>query len=197
LFTGINLNVSLLTELLEQNQKPTVEEILNELRYVQKYVSMGIQAVRDISGSLRSYILDHLGLIPAVQEYCREIERMSNVKCNFSSEFESLKFQDEKNVALFRIIQEAITNVLRHAEATIIDVSINQSGSDLEIIISDNGVGLTEEYEGTTSSMGLLGMKERAIFLDGRLKIESSKNNGTTIHLLIPLAEKANKTGSK
>jgi len=186
LFTGINLNISLLTELIEQNQKPTVDEIIDELHSVQQFVKKGIQAVRDISGSLRSYVLDHLGLIPAVQEYCREIERMSNVKCNFNSGIESFNFSDERNVALFRIIQEAITNVLRHAEATIIDVAINQSNSHLEIVISDNGKGIAESNEAITNSMGILGMKERAIFLNGKLKIDSVKSKGTTIHLSVP-----------
>ncbi len=186
LFTGINLNISLLTELIEQNQKPTVDEIIYELRSVQQYVQKGIQAVRDISGSLRSYVLDHLGLIPAVQEYCREIERMSNVKCNFQSEVESFNFSDERNVAVFRIIQEAITNVLRHAEATIIDVTICQSDTNLEIEILDNGKGIIEGNEVLTRSMGILGMKERAIFLNGKLKINSVKSKGTTIHLSVP-----------
>lgn len=186
LFTGINLNISLLTELIEQNQKPTAEEIIDELHSVQQFVNKGIQTVRDISGSLRSYVLDHLGLVPAVQEYCREIERMSNVKCNFISEVESFNFCDERNVALFRIIQEGITNVLRHAEATIINVTIKKSNANLEIIISDNGKGIVESNEVTSNSMGILGMKERAIFLNGKLSIESVRNNGTTLHLLIP-----------
>ncbi len=187
LFTGINLNVSLLAELLEQNKKPSVNEILDELHSVQKFVDNGIQAVRNISGSLRSYVLDHLGLVPAVQEYCREIERMSNIKCNFNSVLESFNFGDEKNVALFRIIQEAITNVLRHADATEINISINKLINNLEIIISDNGKGLEEKNDLKVNSMGILGMKERAIFLNGKLKIESIKSKGTTIHLLIPL----------
>ncbi len=186
LFTGINLNISLLAELLEQNKKPTVEEILDELHSVQQYVNLGIQSVRDISGSLRSYVLDHLGLIPAVQEYCNEIERMSNVKCIFKSDYVAINFKDEKNVTIFRIIQEAITNVLRHAEATEIDVIINQSGNSIEIVVSDNGVGIVEDKESFTNSMGLLGMKERAVFLGGKLKIDSVKNKGTTIRLIVP-----------
>ncbi|MEW6196057.1 MAG: PAS domain S-box protein [Bacteroidota bacterium] len=187
LFTGINLNISLLTELFELDNKPRVEEVLNELHSVQEFVNKGIQIVRDISGSLRSYVLDHLGLIPAVQEYCREIERISNVKCNFESEIESINLVDEKNVALFRIIQEALTNVVRHAEATIINVKIMQLENNLKIIISDNGRGMTPDQQTLTDSVGILGMKERTIFLGGKLVIDSIPQKGTKIVLLIPV----------
>lgn len=204
LLTGINLNISLLTEMLEQNEKTTVNEILDELHSVQKFVDKGIQTVRDISSSLRSYVLDHLGLIPAVREYCREIERISNIKCNLTSperafkgegshENESLNFNDEENVAIFRIIQEALTNVIRHAEATKIDIKVSQSQENLEIVISDNGKGMEQNHEHYSNSMGILGMKERAIFLGGKLNIESKKEKGTNITLLVPLRQKSEK----
>ena len=195
LFTGINLNVSLLTEMLEQTKKPSLVEILDELRSVQIFVNKGIQMVRDISGSLRSYVLDHLGLIPAIHEYCREIERISNIKCNFKSELESFNLDEERNVALFRIIQEALTNAIRHADANIIDVKIMQSKDNLDILVSDNGKGIRESSEIRTNSMGILGMKERTIFLGGKLNIESIEGEGTKIHLLIPFEKEPNPEG--
>jgi len=188
LFTGINLNISLLTEIIEQNNEPNVDDILNELKSVQQFVEKGIQAVRDISGSLRSYVLDHLGLIPAVSEYCREIERISSIKCEFQTELENVNFVDEKNVALFRIVQEAITNVIRHADATIIKINFRESDGNLEISINDNGKGIEEKHENKgRHSMGILGMKERAIFLGGKISIQSVKDKGTKITLLVPL----------
>ena len=190
LFTGINLNISLLVELLEQNRKPTVPEILNELHSVQEFVNKGIQSVRDISSSLRSYVLDHLGLIPAVQEYCREIERISNITCNFNSELETFNLDDERNVAVFRIIQEALTNVIRHADASLIDVIISQANDNLEINISDNGKGMMRDSEKLSNSMGILGMHERAIFLGGKFNIESIPGQGTRVTLLVPFSQK-------
>lgn len=188
LFTGINLNISLLSEILEQNKNPNVDEILNELKSVQQFVEKGIQSVRDISGSLRSYVLDHLGLIPAVSEYCREIERISNIKCDFETELENVNFADEKNIALFRIVQEAITNVIRHADATLIKINFNENDGYLKIMIEDNGKGISENHqEKGRHSMGILGMKERAIFLGGKITIDSVKEEGTKISLLVPL----------
>ena len=165
-----------------------IAEILDELHSVQGFVNKGIQAVRDISGSLRSYVLDHLGLIPAVHEYCREIERISSIKCNFNSEIESFNLDDEKNVALFRIIQEALTNAIRHSNASKIDVNIEEDGNCLKIMINDNGNGIREEKE-ITNSIGILGMKERAIFLGGNLDIESKLNIGTKIQLSVPIKQ--------
>ena len=188
LFTGINLNISLLTEILEQNNNTSFDEILDELHSVQKYVDKGIQTVRNISGNLRSYVLDHLGLVPAIHEYCREIERISNIKCEFDSGVESVNFDDEKNITLFRIVQEAITNVIRHAEATRIKIIFEVEDNNLKISIADNGKGI--EYKpdaGNMHSMGIIGMKERAIFLGGKLLIESEKEKGTKLILSIPL----------
>ncbi|MFA7228181.1 MAG: sensor histidine kinase, partial [Melioribacteraceae bacterium] len=196
LFTGINLNISLLTELFEQDTKPAVKEILTELHSVQEFVNKGIQIVRDISGSLRSYVLDHLGLIPAIQEYCREVERISGIECKFESEFESINIDDEKNVALFRIIQEALTNVMRHAEATSVDIKITGEQNNLNFIISDNGRGIPPAQESLNRSMGILGMKERAIFLGGKLYIDSGEGKGTTIFLSIPAEKILSKNGA-
>lgn len=186
LFTGINLNISFLKEQLEQNQKLTLDEIIAELASVQQIVKKGIQTVRDLSGSLRSYVLDHLGFISAVQEYCREIERISNIKCAFQSNLDSFDLSEEKNVALFRIIQEALTNVLRHADATLISITINKNEKNLEMVVADNGKGL-ESSTPSVKSMGILGMKERAIFLKGKLKIESEKDRGTKVLLSVPI----------
>ena len=187
LFTGINLNISLLLELIEENKKPDANEILEELRSVQVFVNKGIQTVRDISGSLRSYVLDHLGLIPAIQEYCREIERISGISCTINSEIETYSSDDDKIVALFRIVQEALTNIIRHAEADKVEINIWKESDHLNITISDNGKGISGNQDSLNNSMGILGMKERAIFLDGKLDIESRDGKGTKINLSVPM----------
>ncbi|HOI29293.1 MAG TPA: PAS domain S-box protein [Melioribacteraceae bacterium] len=187
LFTGIKLNISFLQEQLEQNQNIEISEVIEELSSVQQIVNKGIQTVRDISVSLRSYILDHLGLITAVQEYCREIERISNIKCDFSCNVEGVDLNDDSKVAVFRIIQEALTNILRHANASLIIVHITKGEKEMKILISDNGKGIEEKNYHSGKSMGILGMKERAIYLKGILNIESIVGKGTTVNLSIPV----------
>jgi PAS domain S-box-containing protein len=186
IFTGINLNVSYLMDSLVSNKKFSIEDVLKELSTIKSYIDHGIEKVRDISGKLRSYILDHLGLIPALQEYCREIERISNLKCRFICTLDSIKLNNDKNITLFRIIQEALTNVIRHANATEVILEISQDENKLDVKISDDGKGI-QQKSNKQYSMGILGMKERALFLNGVLKVESSEGAGTLIHLLIPL----------
>jgi len=186
IFTGINLNVSYLMDSLVSNKKISIEDVLKELSTIKSYIDQGIEKVRDISGKLRSYILDHLGLIPALQEYCREIERISNLKCKFTCTLDSIILNNDKNITLFRIIQEALTNVIRHADATEVILEISQDENKLDVKISDNGKGIQQKSD-KQYSMGILGMKERALFLNGVLKIESSEGAGTLIQILIPL----------
>jgi signal transduction histidine kinase len=186
LFTGINLNVSYIMDLMEEGNNFDTKEVIKELTAVKSYIDQGVEKVRDISGKLRSYVLDHFGLVPALQEYCREIERIGGIKCTFECEPESIDLNDERNISLFRIIQEALTNILRHANATDVLLKILSVNNNLHITIKDNGVGMESEY-GQQASMGFLGMKERAIFLGGTLHFDSGKGNGTTISLVIPL----------
>lgn len=195
LFTGINLNISMIAELLENGQKLSISEILNEIHSVQEFVNKGIQTVRDISGSLRSYVLDHLGIVPAIQEYCREVERISGIKCDFNSEYDHIYLSDENNVALFRIIQEALTNVMRHANATKINVSLKKELKGINLTVTDNGIGIDAKSNISERSMGIIGMKERAIFLGGRLNIISGGGNGTTISLFLPEEKIMNENG--
>lgn len=184
-FTGINLTVSYLMDTLGSNKKISIEQVLNELSIIKTYIDQGVEKVRDISGKLRSYILDHLGLVPAIQEYCREIERISNLKCRVNCSIDSLNLDNDRNITLFRIIQEALTNVIRHADANEVILEISHNEDKLCIIISDNGKGIKGKND-SENSMGLLGMKERAIYLNGELEILSTAGSGTSIHLQIP-----------
>jgi len=186
LFTGINLNVSYIIDILEEGKHIEVKEIIKELAAVKSYVDQGVEKVRDISGKLRSYVLDHFGLVPALHEYCREIERIGGIKCNFECGLESIDLNDERNISLFRIIQEALTNILRHAKATKVLVQMRRDGNDLYVSISDDGVGFGNG-DSKRTSMGFLGMKERTIYLGGTLQIETGEGIGTMIKLVVPL----------
>lgn len=197
LFTGINLNVLYLRDTIEQKKEEISDQlIINELNEVKKIVDKGIQSVRDISEGLRSYVLEHLGLVHAIKEYCKEFQRVSNIKCTITSYADDINLSEEKSIALYRIIQESLTNAMRHSKATEIKISFSKNNELIEITIEDNGVGFDDKYPRQLKTFGILGMKERAIYLNGTLTIASKIGTGTLIKASIPLKEMTRKENS-
>ncbi|MCX6170175.1 MAG: PAS domain S-box protein [Ignavibacteriales bacterium] len=192
LFSGINLNILFIKEILEQNGNTSLQKILNELGEVKKMVDKGIQSVRDISEGLRSYVLEHLGLIPAIQEYSKEFTRISNMRCTVTSDFKEIKLNEETNIALYRIIQEALTNAMRHSNASEIKIKFSLLEEAIQISIEDNGIGFNNKREKMKNTFGLLGMKERALYIGGALTIENGVHSGTVIKVKVPMNESIN-----
>lgn len=194
IFTGINLNILVLRDALEQNINYDKESILNEILDVKKLVDKGIQSVRDIAEGLRSYVLEHLGLIPAVEEYCKEFQRVSNIKCIITSNANDLIISEEKKISLYRIIQEALTNVMCHSRASEIKLSFITSNEYFDLTIEDNGIGFKINQQSKNKTFGILGMKERTMSLNGNLSITNKNGNetGTIIKVSIPLKKLIN-----
>ncbi|MFA7421521.1 MAG: PAS domain S-box protein [Melioribacteraceae bacterium] len=190
LFTGINLNVLYLRDSIEQKKvELSSQRIISELNEVKKMVDKGIQSVRDISEGLRSYVLEHLGLVQAIKEYCKEFQRMSNIRCNITSYAEDINLSEEKSVALYRIVQESLTNAMRHSKATEIKINFSRKNDFIEVTIEDNGIGFDDKNPRQVKTFGILGMKERALYLNGSLTITSKAGSGTAIKASIPLIE--------
>jgi PAS domain S-box-containing protein len=145
-----------------------------------------IHVVRRISSELRPSILDDLGLVEAVEWQLQQFQARSGITCRFKCGAETLEFNSEQSTAIFRILQEALTNVMRHAEATMIDVSLDEEGTDFVLQVRDNGRGLIEDAERGGFSLGLLGMRERAQLIGGRIEIAGIPAEGTTITLRVP-----------
>jgi signal transduction histidine kinase len=137
--------------------------------------------------NLRPASLDHLGLVTTLQQFIHEFSRQYNI----SVEFETVGIQDrrlpiEVETALFRIIQESLTNVVLHAQATQVDVLLSLTEKHISAIVEDNGVGFTHASTMTEEQLGLFGMRERVEMLGGRFTIESSPGKGTTIKAEVP-----------
>ena len=146
-------------------------------------------AVQRISSNLRPALLDDLGLVAAVEWLVQEFQKRTGIRCTLSM-LEELSLNSEKKTALFRILQEAITNVARHADATQLQIELSLKGTWLNLQIIDNGKGITEEDANSSSSLGLLGLRERAHVLDGKVTIQGRADAGTTVSVAIPLSEK-------
>ncbi|HWY40984.1 MAG TPA: MHYT domain-containing protein [Chthoniobacterales bacterium] len=141
--------------------------------------------VRQISLNLRPSMLDDLGLIPALRSVLDERARRASIEMHFSDHNVPENLHTEIQMTCFRIIQEAITNVVRHARATRIDVDLHRESGKLRLLIRDNGIGF--DVESRTARLGLLGIKERAALVGGQAKIISETNKGTTIDISLPL----------
>lgn len=146
-----------------------------------------IKTVRRISMQLRPGILDDLGLIAALDWQGSEFEKRTGIKTSFSSNVADLELPEKLATNVFRIFQEALTNVARHANATKVETHLELANGCLELTIRDNGIGIDVAGIGHTNSLGIIGMKERARMFCGHLNFEQDQHGGTIVHLNIPL----------
>ncbi len=156
------------------------------LKSMSELIDETIQKVRNISTDLRPAILDDLGLAAAIEWQAREFQRRTEIECNISALQEEVSLAPEKAIAVFRIFQEILTNIARHAGASLVIISLQQEDGDLTLQVSDNGRGITECNIDDTKSLGLLGMRERALVFGGRVHLARAGEGGTTVTVCIP-----------
>lgn len=152
---------------------------------MQKLVAQTIQTVQKISAELRPAMLDDLGLGATIEWYVREFERHSGVHCTVTVQNDMPDLTRTQATALYRILQEALTNILRHARATEAHVALSEDRQGVVLRINDNGRGIPTSKVTSMQSMGLLGMKERARMIGGELLIATDTEAGTTITVTV------------
>ena len=159
---------------------------LKKLGRLRKAVETALQTVRSIATEIRPPIL-HSGLVNALAWKAREFEASKGIICHFQCNAEEIPLPAEKSLALFRIFQEALTNVARHAQADSVHASLVQTNGTVKLLVRDNGKGFQPRAHAEPKSLGLLGMKERAFYAGGGLRIGSKPGQGTTVKVEIPL----------
>ena len=169
-------------------------ELVEKIDSMSQMITSAIQWARKLSTDLRPGLLDDYGLVAALEWQVKEFETRTGIHCHFDSFAENVALDREKSTALFRICQESLTNVARHANATAITISLREDEGNVILEIKDNGRGVTESEIGDPKSFGILGMRERTRLLRGDFSIGGSPGKGTTIIVRIPLeALKENK----
>lgn len=181
--TGLKMDISWLARKKELSQEQRTEKIQDILRFLDGTVN----TVRRLSSELRPGILDDLGLGEALEWWAQEFEKRSGVQCLVETPTEMLPLAPNQTVALFRIFQESLTNVARHAKASLVKSSLSQVGDLVVLQISDNGAGFDTKTSGQKKTLGLLGMKERTLMLGGQYDISSVPGQGTTVTVTVPL----------
>jgi len=146
-----------------------------------------IQRVRVFNNKLRPDVLDSFGLLEALETYFSEFSQLYNLECNFIKPDEEFDVDLDKSIAIYRIVQEALTNVARHASATEVNITIDQKNNKLFLSVQDNGIGMEEKQRNDMKKFGITGMNERAYIIGGDLQITSEPRKGTKINLTIPL----------
>ena len=140
-----------------------------------------------IQAGLRPNTLDSLGLIDAVREAATEFARRTEIECLLDLPTEEVEVPQALQVPLFRLVQEALNNIAKHAKATRVDISLAFNEKVALLKISDNGVGMTQERLLNNQTHGLLGMRERAAYLEGHAEIVSAPGEGTSITISLPM----------
>ncbi len=163
------------------------ENVQKKLQGLLGIIDNTVKTVRKISSELRPTALDDLGLLSALEWHCHEFEERSGIKTKFSSEIEEIKIPDKIATGLFRIFQESLTNISRHAKATLVDVLLKNDKNYLILSIIDNGKGFVLDCNENKKTLGILGMRERTSIMDGKYNIISSPGNGTQVEVLIPI----------
>jgi len=151
-----------------------------------KLIDMTVQSVQRISSELRPGLLDDLGLSAAIEWQASEFRSRTNIQCDIMSDPEDIILDKATSTAIFRIFQETLTNIARHANATRVEVKLKKKSDTVELIVHDNGKGITKKEISDSRSFGLIGMQERAHSLWGYLTIRGARNEGTKVEVFIP-----------
>jgi len=184
-FTSLKWDLENLDKTLAKPVDPATAEALRaRIAIMLKLADSTLQTIRRIAWELRPSILDDLGLVEAIEWQARQFEARTGIVCQRSGFIDNVSLNQEQSTALFRVFQEALTNVLRHAGATLVDITLVEEEDEFVLAISDNGKGITRIEK---SGLGLLGMQERVRLVGGTIEIRGLKGAGTTIAVRIPI----------
>jgi signal transduction histidine kinase len=181
--TGLKLDMSWLAARVVRNAKPVQAKVKTMVNHIDET----IQTVRRIATELRPGILDSLGLVAALEWQANEFQSRTGIPCQVVSSVDDSQLPQQIATVFFRIYQETLTNIIRHAGASRVDVHLVTDSGALVLTVKDNGRGISEEEIANTRSIGLVGMRERAMLVGGEISLQGAPGKGTTMTLRVPL----------
>ena len=184
ILTAIKMDMTWMARHLPQSE----DEVLIRIAESIQSINAGVKAVRTICSGLRPGVLDDLGLAAAIEWQGSDFASRNDVACRVTVPAVDLHMDGDRATAAFRIFQECLTNVVRHAQAKSVRVDLSQEDEYILLVVEDDGIGFcAPDLANTLGSLGLLGMRERAQFCGGDVEISSSPGNGTTVTIRIPV----------
>ena len=173
---------------LKKRLGPEQDSLEAKTATMEQVIDATMRTIHRLSGELRPGILDDLGLAAAIEWQAGEFENRTGIPCRVQVSPEEITLDRERSTAVFRIFQEALTNVARHAQATEVTASLQTREGAVELEVADDGRGITKPELASPRSFGLLGIRERVLFLGGAVAISGAPGKGTTVRVEIPLA---------
>jgi signal transduction histidine kinase len=194
LLTALKMELALMKKKVPGNQK----SIHRTIRSMSNMLDNTIHTVQSISSELRPKLLDELGLKEAMKWQARKFRNHTGITCRLLYNFADTTLDKNINTTLFRILQESLTNVFRHAKASKVQVSLTENAGCLLMEVKDDGRGITKAEIDSPKSLGLIGMRERIYCLRGRIDINRTQNKkGTRVLISIPLKKSCSKNYRK
>ncbi|MBA3716369.1 MAG: PAS domain S-box protein [Pyrinomonadaceae bacterium] len=193
MLTALMMDLSWLEDkVTKPREVATRNQLAEKVEQMSKLVSRTMDTVRTIAAELRPGVLDELGLKAAIEWQCADFHKRTGIKCELLTELEEAALVDRAcATAVFRILQESMTNVLRHAKATAVMLELDMQADNLVLEIRDNGRGITEAEMTDPRALGILGMRERAGMVGGTVDITGADGEGTRVTVRVPLAKTA------
>ena len=181
--TALKIDLFWLTKRLSKNQKTALEKIHS----MSALIDVTIESVQKISTALRPSILDDLGLVAAMQWQAEEFQKRTGIHCDLNIKPEDFFLDTDRTTTIFRIFQETLTNIIRHARATRVEVNLERKNGTVSLRVKDNGIGISDKEITGSKSFGLIGIRERVNAWVGDVNVSGSPKKGTTVTICIPV----------
>jgi signal transduction histidine kinase len=187
--TGLKWDLEELEKLLADPAATTMGGgVGNKLKDMLRLTDRTIHTVRRIAAELRPSLLDDLGLVEAIEWEMQQFQARTGIICHCDCRIEEIPLNADQSTTVFRILQEALTNVLRHAQATSVSVIMEEEPGEFILTISDNGRGIKKHEKSGRLSLGILGIEERAHLVGGKVEITGQEGVGTSVIIRFPIS---------
>ena len=187
--TGLKIDISMLKKKIASDRNYSSGEIDAEFSEIIGVVNQVMQSVKRIYSGLRPEILDEMGIVETIRWQCQEFEARSKIECQVIMDVDHLELDSNHSIAIYRIVQEALTNVARHAEATKVEVLLSVNEKTLLVGITDNGKGISINEETQSGALGIIGLRERVRFLKGKFLLTGKPGKGTRMLVTLPIKQ--------
>jgi len=189
LFSSIRLELGAAIAEFRECAAPEMRPVVDRLQAAAGLTDLGVAQLRKLTTSLRPPILDHLGLLPAIRWEASLFSKRSGLRCHVRARPAAIALEDAQVTALYRILLAALDNIARHAAAGTVWIHVTRQRGVTMMEVRDNGRGITDEEVNNPRTMGLLGMRERALALGGEVRVTRGRRNGTRLLVILPDGE--------